>query len=166
MPIPNLNPSETWLFFDDKIYPVIDRINELQQGVLRKLMKDYFRNKGSEIDMSSLMDIVFILLIFVMLSISFQKKIVTIDLDLPKSENQDAGNSKPKKEIIVLKTGEILYTGRKTDLQNLEAELKKNPKTEEYILLTEKQAEFEKFLKVLETLKKSGSDKIDLGLKK
>lgn len=116
--------------------------------------------------MSSLMDIVFILLIFVMLSISFQKKIVTMDLDLPKSENQDAGNSKPKKEIIVLKTGEILYAGRKTDLQILETELKKNPKTEEYILLTEKQAEFEKFLKVLETLKKSGSDKIDLGLKK
>lgn len=129
-------------------------------------MKDYFKNKGSEIDMSSLMDIVFILLIFVMLSISFQKKIVTMDLDLPKSENQDAGNSKPKKEIIVLKTGEILYAGRKTDLRNLEIEISKNPKTEEYILLTEKQAEFEKFLKVLETLKRSGSDKIDLGLKK
>lgn len=129
-------------------------------------MKDYFKNRGSEIDMSSLMDIVFILLIFVMLSISFQKKIVTMDLDLPKSENQDAGNSKPKKEITVLRTGDILYAGKKTDLQNLETELKKNPKTEEYILLTEKQAEFEKFLKVLETLKRSGSDKIDLGLKK
>lgn len=129
-------------------------------------MKDYFKNRSSEIDMSSLMDIVFILLIFVMLSISFQKKIVTMDLDLPKSENENAGNSKPKKEIIVLKTGDILYSGKKTDLQNLETEVKKNPKTEEYILLTERQAEFEKFLKVLETLKKSGSDKIDLGLKK
>ncbi|MBL0264467.1 MAG: biopolymer transporter ExbD [Leptospiraceae bacterium] len=44
------------------------------------------REHTSSMDMSSLMDIIFILLIFVMMSVSFAKNFKQIEIDLPKSE--------------------------------------------------------------------------------
>ena len=57
----------------------------------------------SAIDMSSLMDIIFILLIFVMMSVSFAKNFKQLEIDLPKSQNGTSELS-PDTQISIKQT--------------------------------------------------------------
>lgn len=58
--------------------------------------------------MTSMLDVVFILLIFVMVAMSFQKEVHSLPVVLPKAK-VETGGSGTKKEIFLLKSGNIRY---------------------------------------------------------
>lgn len=112
-----------------------------------------FKKKQSQIDMSSLMDIIFILLIFVMMSISFSKSYKSISISIPKSEN---GNSKLEEDIKILMNGkkEIYFDNDKIELNELKEKIKLGKLDEKNIrLFIEKKLEYQDFIKLLDTIK-------------
>ena len=121
------------------------------------------RLESSALDMSPFMDIIFILLIFVMLSISFQKKFTVMEMDLPSS----IGSSEAIEadlEISVLANGKIMIENKEILLDDLISNIKKNPPSR-LRLNGEKELSYENFIRITEKIKESGLEKIDLGLK-
>jgi biopolymer transport protein ExbD len=118
---------------------------------------------SSSLDMSSLMDIIFILLIFVMMSVSFAKNFKQLEIDLPKSES---GVSEFTPDIqISIKENEKFYLDKKeTNLSEL-SQFASNKKFNNQIISVnvEKKVPYEYFLKVMDILKKGNAKKINLG---
>jgi len=113
--------------------------------------------------MSPLMDIIFILLIFVMLSVSFQKKFTVMEMDLPSS----IGSSEAIEadlEISVLANGKIIIENKEISVEDLIINIKNNPPSR-LRLNAERELSYENFIRITEKIKESGLEKIDLGLK-
>lgn len=127
-------------------------------------MKKWVRHRNNSlVDLSGLMDIIFILLIFVMLSVSFQKKFTVMELDLPASESST--DSEEVSLEIALSADSKIYINRiEIPLSELMKELDKAKPTT-IRLNAEKKVSFEHFISVSEILKTAGIEKIDLGLK-
>lgn len=112
--------------------------------------------------MSSLLDIIFILLIFSMLSMSFQKEFESLELDLPQGEGS---SQKPKEEpvrIYIKQNGEIYFQNQKVHWKELESLLSKENKQKPFQIGIEKKVYYEEFIKLSTLLKKFGIQKIDL----
>lgn len=121
------------------------------------------RLESSALDMSPFMDIIFILLIFVMLSISFQKKFTVMEMDLPSSIGSSEA-TEADLEISVLANGKIMTENKEILLEDLITNIKKNPPSR-LRLNGEKELSYENFIRITEKIKESGLEKIDLGLK-
>lgn len=121
-----------------------------------------YRNT-SLIDLSGLMDIIFILLIFVMLSVSFQKKISMMELDLP-SSIRGADSREVGVEISLTADSKIFINRKEISLNTLSIELRKEVPSS-IRLNAEKKVTYEQFIEVSEIIKSVGIEKIDLGLK-
>ena len=113
--------------------------------------------------MSPFMDIIFILLIFVMLSISFQKKFTVMEMDLPSSIGSSEA-TEADLEISVLANGKIMTENKEILLEDLITNIKKNPPSR-LRFNGEKELSYENFIRITEKIKESGLEKIDLGLK-
>lgn len=124
------------------------------------------RHRKSSLDMSSLMDIIFILLIFVMLSMSFQKTFHSLEMDLPKS---DKGTTKdnPNLRIALKENGEIFIQEKKTSWEKLEDDLqeKKSLHDMEVQLSIEKKVPYGEFVRLSAILKKLKLEKMSLVVK-
>lgn len=126
--------------------------------------KKISRHRGeSAIDMSSLMDIIFILLIFVMMSVSFAKNFKQLEIDLPKSQT---GTSELYPDIqISVKLNEKIYLDEKeTTLKDL-IQLASLGKFSDKIVSVnvERQVPYESFLKIVDILKQARIKKLNLG---
>ena len=121
------------------------------------------RLESSALDMSPFMDIIFILLIFVMLSISFQKKFTVMEMDLPSSIGSSEA-TEADLEISVLANGKIMTENKEILLEDLITNIKKNPPSR-LRFNGEKELSYENFIRITEKIKESGLEKIDLGLK-
>ena len=121
------------------------------------------RLESSPMDMSPLMDIIFILLIFVMLSISFQKKFSVMEMDLPSTSGSTEA-IEADLEISVLANGIILVDNKEISLDEIVSNIKENPPSR-LRLNAERQLSYENFIHITEKLKETGLEKIDLGLK-
>ena len=121
------------------------------------------RLESSALDMSPFMDIIFILLIFVMLSISFQKKFTVMEMDLPSSIGSSEA-TEADLEISVLANGKIMIENKEILLEDLITNIKKNPPSR-LRFNGEKELSYENFIRITEKIKESGLEKIDLGLK-
>ncbi|MCB1142722.1 MAG: biopolymer transporter ExbD [Leptospiraceae bacterium] len=121
------------------------------------------RTRSHSIDLSGLMDIIFILLIFVMISISFQKQITSLEMDLPDSNG--SGNSENEEtEIAIFEDGKILLAKNRIEIEDLVSEIKKiQPKG--IVLNIEKKVPYETFILISEKLKNLGIKNIRLGIK-
>ncbi|MEM7183138.1 MAG: biopolymer transporter ExbD, partial [Spirochaetota bacterium] len=70
--------------------------------------------------MSSLMDIIFILLIFVMVSLSFSKQIQKIPIELPKTTRVNTGvGEEASVQISLKKDGSIELAGKILSVEEL-----------------------------------------------
>lgn len=117
----------------------------------------------SSLDISSLMDIIFILLIFVMMSVSFAKNFKQLEIDLPKSES-GVSEFTPDLQISV-KANEKFYLDKKeTTLSELSQFASSNKFRNQIVSVNvEKKVSYDYFLKVLDILKKGNAKKINLG---
>jgi len=83
------------------------------------------RARQTEIpDITPLIDVVFLLLIFFMVSTVFKKDELALLLNLPKTEKGES-EEKPKKSIYIeLNVNEIAYNGKKIKLDEVESLIK------------------------------------------
>ena len=122
-------------------------------------------NSSGSIDMSSLMDIIFILLIFVMISISFQQKFTSMELDLPISGSEKTAE-KSELEIALRSDGKLFLQTKEIKTEDLQVFLTKEGNAKKSFLFNvEKKVYYEDFLRITEILKDAGVGKVNLGLK-
>ena len=112
--------------------------------------------------MSSMMDIIFILLIFVMMSISFSKSLKSIPIDIPKSIS---GNTVINDDIeIGLKdTGEIFLDNQPIDLNSLKNfSSQKKFENKKVKLSVSKKVTYESLIAILDILKNAKIQNLNL----
>ena len=114
--------------------------------------------KKSEIltpDITPLIDVVFILLIFFIVSSVFKKDELALVLNLPTSSAQEI-ELKEKEIIIELNDEKLAIYGNETSYESLEEEIIKiEDKERNIIFRIDKDVKYEKIIKVLEILQKS-----------
>jgi len=121
---------------------------------------------GANIDMSGMMDIIFILLIFLMVFLSFNKMNQSIPIDLPQS-GTGVSNKKETVVITVKKNGEIFLQEKLVELSHIEALVKKGDFANKDILLNiDKKSEYENFINLFSIIHGSNVGSIRLGVKK
>ncbi len=86
--------------------------------------KERKRDTGFTIDIAPLVDVVFLLLIFFMLSTTFEIR-PGIKVNLPESSSKEIKKEPKNVKIIITKKEEIFFNGKKVDLNGLKNEFKK-----------------------------------------
>ena len=130
----------------------------------RKIISDHFFQ--SELDLTSLLDVIFILLIFTMLAVQLET-IQSIDLDLVESETQTGKSLKIESNTIrILSDGRIGFQDKEITLVELRSSLSKIERQNlEWNLIVEKKVEFQNFVEILSIIKQTNPKTIDLGVK-
>ena len=105
-------------------------------------------------DITPLIDVVFILLIFFIVSSVFKKDELALVLNLPTSSAQEI-ELKEKEIIIELDDEKLAIYGNETSYESLEEEIIKiEDKERNIIFRIDKDVKYEKIIKVLEILQK------------
>ena len=106
-------------------------------------------------DITPLIDVVFILLIFFIVSSVFKKDELALVLNLPTSSAQEI-ELKEKEIIIELNDEKLAIYGNEASIESLEEEIIKiEDKERNIIFRIDKDVKYEKIIKVLEILQKS-----------
>ena len=106
-------------------------------------------------DITPLIEVVFILLIFFIVSSVFKKDELALVLNLPTSSAQEI-ELKEKEIIIELNDEKLAIYGNETSYESLEEEIIKiEDKERNIIFRIDKDVKYEKIIKVLEILQKS-----------
>ena len=134
---------------------------------VRKIMRQHFQNLVDEeeatIDMTPMLDVVFIMLIFFIVTASFVKE-AGIQVNKPEA-NQ--ANKEPSANIFIAirDTGEIWMDKRQVDVKrvaaNLERMLAEQP-TDLVVIQADKEAEHGRVVEVMDQIKEAGIDKISI----
>ncbi|MEL3905418.1 MAG: biopolymer transporter ExbD [Treponema sp.] len=114
------------------------------------------QRRNAEINITSLIDVVFILLIFFMIGSTFEKPVMKVAL--PEAESGTPVREK-NIEIIVDRTGSVYIGTEQLTLLELELFLKKRSAENPYasaFLSCDKDLAFKKFVAVMDVLNKSG----------
>ena len=117
-----------------------------------KNQNKYKRRDSSTLDLSGLMDIIFILLIFVMLSVSFQKKFTVMEMDLPES-NGVLEEKETDMELSVDADGKIYFESKEIPINNL-VNLIQSRKPMRIRLNADKKLSYEDFIFISQNIKK------------
>ena len=130
----------------------------------RKILPDSLVHQ--EIDLTSLFDVIFILLVFTMLAVQFEA-IKTLDLDLPVIDSKGASSMPNDSQTVQLYAdGTIKWNNAL--LRESEFERKINEKgfqQKKWNLLAEKKVEYENFVRILLMIQKIHPTTIELGIK-
>ena len=131
--------------------------------VVKQNMKFPHRNKKSAgFDLTSLIDVVFLLLIFFMLTTTFVNLENRVEVNLPSG---DFAAAEPSENIIVSVTENniIYFNGKLIDplklTENVAVELKKAPE-KIVVLEADKNVLHGKVIRIMDLLKKGGAEKI------
>ena len=97
-------------------------------------IRDTDESEDFQINLTSLIDVVFLLLIFFMVATSFLDPEREIGIELPQAQSGEAAEETPDEIIInVLKDGTLIVSGSQVDRTGLESALKRaaraNPET-------------------------------------
>ena len=113
------------------------------------------RRESLTLDLTPVIDVVFILLIFFIVSSVFKKDELALVLNLPTSSAQEI-ELKEKEIIIELNDEKLAIYGNETSYESLEEEIIKiEDKERNIIFRIDKDVKYEKIIKVLEILQKS-----------
>ncbi|WP_061248096.1 ExbD/TolR family protein [Leptospira alstonii] len=128
--------------------------------------KSLLEGDDSPLDMTSMLDVVFILLIFVMVAMSFQKEVHSIPVALPKT-TAETGGSDTKREVFLLKDGNIRYAERdftETDWKQIVS----RGEFQNHVvwIYGDENVGYGKFVFVLNSLKNSNLKELHLAVKK
>ena len=106
-------------------------------------------------DITPMIDVVFLLLIFFMVSTVFKKDEMALLLNLPKTEKGESAQQEQKTIYIELSKTEIAYNGTKTTLDSLEESLKGvTKKTIPIDLRIDKDVKYDRVVHLIGKLKK------------
>ena len=120
-----------------------------------------FREKSQPLVMIiPMIDIMLFLLVFFMLSTLYMVQTNNFQVNLPQSETSTDAASKPQPiSITVTESGEIFYDDSKILIKNLPPLIQHALKQDNdalFVLYGDKDTQYEKIVRVLELLKKSG----------
>ncbi len=117
------------------------------------------RKKFDEINVIPFIDIMLVLLVMVLTTATFVKSGL-IPVDLP--EAKKATKEKPKKEltISIKKDGTLYIDKTKVTKEQLLSRLKSIPKEQVVVLRSDKEAKFQDFVTVMDTLKAIGHENL------
>lgn len=106
-------------------------------------------------DITPMIDVVFLLLIFFMVSTVFKKDEMALLLNLPKAEKGESTQKEQKTIYIELSKSEIAYNGKKTSLESIEESLKSiTKKTIPIDLRIDKEVKYDRVVQLISKLKK------------
>ncbi len=123
--------------------------------------------KEARIDLSPLIDVVFLLLIFFMVSTTFLQD-AGLNLELPESEHQEQGSSEAM-IIQIDSSGKYYYKGEKITLQKLREILPEDIKNEtekNVVIEADKKTEHGAVVEVMNIVKDSGGEGLTVATKK
>ena len=113
-------------------------------------------------ELTPLIDVVFLLLIFFMVSSVFKKDELALLLNLPKSE-QGEGKGKEKKKIVIeINKDEIAYQGKKVSIEDLDSTLATLSKSSVLNLRVDGKVIYTRLVAVLDILQKNKLENISL----
>ncbi len=119
--------------------------------------------EASTIDLTPLIDVVFLLLIFFMVSTVFKKEELALILNLPTGESSDSKSNSNKSFQIEVTKDEIALNGRKLSIEEMSSELKSTEnKKIPVILRIDQLVEYKKVVKVIDLLKKHKLENLNL----
>ncbi len=114
-------------------------------------------------DITPLIDVVFLLLIFFMVSTVFKKNEHVLALNLPPAKSGEGRGEKKEKLSIELSSDKIALNGKILELRDLEQTLKaKTDKTVPIELSVDRGVVYERVVSILEKLKKHSFSNLSL----
>lgn len=117
-------------------------------------------------DLTPLIDVVFILLIFFIVSSVFKKEELVLILDLPSSSAQEL-EIKPKEITLEISTGKFAIYGKEVSIEELEKKLSEvTNKKNNVIVRIDKNVVYERVVSVLDILQKYDLNNLSLVTKK
>lgn len=120
------------------------------------------KKKKNLINITSLVDVIFILLIFFMVTSTFKNK-SEIELDLPETGTSPSNADEKQIEIFVDKEGKIFFDGNEIQKEILSQKLTELAKTEadkQVSLNADKGVTHGKIVEIMELVQKSGLTKL------
>jgi biopolymer transport protein ExbD len=105
-------------------------------------------------ELTPLIDVVFLLLIFFMVSSVFKKQELSLDLKLPETQTGKAGGKKLETVTIELTGSSIAFQGETVKIEELEVKLKALSKKDLMNLRVDGKVQYNRLVKVLELLQK------------
>ena len=123
----------------------------------------FFKKKNIELDLTSLTDIIFLVLLFFMVGASFDIN-RSLKLDLPKSFAGEGNISKTKIVIEIDKDNNVFFQGDNIDINGISLELTKieNYRDMDIFILGDENSNYKTIIKVLDILKILGITNISL----
>ena len=113
-------------------------------------------------DLTPLIDMVFLLLVFFLVTSTFKKDELALLMKLPKSE-QGAGSEKKMEQLTIeMNDNEIAVNGKKTTLEELPAQFEKADKTSLVNLRVDGDVRYQRLVKVLDLLQTHKLENISL----
>lgn len=129
-------------------------------------MRKNRKREGIQVDMTPLIDMMFLLIIFFLIATSFQtyKK---ISVTLPGSETGENPSNEPF-IITILKDGNIEVDDQKFSLANFDMFIKENAgslSSRQIYLNADRDVNYEVIIKILDILRKNSLQSVSLGVK-
>lgn len=129
-------------------------------------MRKNRKREGIQVDMTPLIDMMFLLIIFFLIATSFQtyKK---ISVTLPGSETGENPSNEPF-IITILKDGNIEVDDQKFSLANFDIFIKENAgslSSRQIYLNADRDVNYEIIIKILDILRKNSLQSVSLGVK-
>jgi len=113
-------------------------------------------------DITPLIDIVFILLIFFIVSSVFKKEELALNLQLPNSSAKEL-EVELKQINIEVSTSSLAYLGKEISFSQFDLELSKYPKRDKPVIVRiDKDVKYSRVVKVLDILQKYSFDNLSL----
>lgn len=120
------------------------------------------RRESLTMDLTPLIDMVFLLLVFFLVTSTFKKDELALLMKLPKSE-QGAGSEKKIEHLTIEMTdNEIALNGKKTTLEELPAQFSKATKETLVNLRVDGDVKYQRLVKVLDLLQANKLENISL----
>lgn len=123
---------------------------------------DEHTSERADIDLTPMIDVVFLLLIFFLLTSIFSKP--SIPMDLPEAETART-DAEPDISVIIKKEGDILLNGQNIQLSDLFRELLvfyKNNGSKDITIVSDKTVTFGRVVEVMDAAKLAGIENISI----
>ncbi len=121
------------------------------------------RREQLTMDLTPLIDVVFLLLIFFLVTSVFKKEEVALLLQLPKTEQGQGSNEKKIEEITIeLTDSEVAFNGKKTSMEELSGSLEGSKPETLINLRVDGDVKYDRLVKVLDLLSSKKLENISL----
>ncbi len=128
------------------------------------MASDYRRRSSTALNLTPLIDIVFLLLVFFMLTAHFIED-EGIPIELPEAENSTASENDDFVEVIMTPDGDLLVDGSHTPLEQLEERLRgalHAPEKRFVRLKGDHKAQFGLGVQVIDAARAAGAESLDI----